>query len=240
MSYILDALKKSEKERRRGKQQDETSENDPVVLEKKKHPLLPYFFGAVLLLNASILLFWFGPWHTRESHVAVETHRQQIDEPHIGNMRSGLSENRSEDNKVIGSTSKMTEAKLLPDTGHSREQSIKQATAGGKAEKSQDVPRVPLTDDTPAESARDGDIPPPDINRLYNLNDLPSPVKQNLPEFSVSVFLYSNDPDSRLARINGQSLKEGQYLSEGLKLEEIVPDGVIFSYRKYRFHLCLK
>ena len=78
-------------------------------------------------------------------------------------------------------------------------------------------------------------VPPPVPNRLYNLNELPLSVRQNLPDFSVSVFLYSDDASSRLVRINGAMMKEGQYLNPGLRLEEIIPAGVIFSYQNYRF-----
>jgi hypothetical protein len=40
-----------------------------------------------------------------------------------------------------------------------------------------------------------------------------------------------------MARINGSMIREGEYLTAGLKLEEITPDGVIFSYQNYRFHV---
>ena len=38
-----------------------------------------------------------------------------------------------------------------------------------------------------------------------------------------------------MVRINGQTLREGQYISEGLKVEEIKPDGVILNYKNYRY-----
>lgn len=239
MSYILDALKKSEKERRRGKEQDDTSEYGSVVPEKKQRPVWQYFLGAALLLNASILLIWSGPWHTKETHVVPATDSRQMNEAQIGNMPSGLSENRGANSSIIDSSG-TKKAKPVPDSMHLKEQSIKQANRGGKEETTRDIQQTPAIHNAPSESAHDGEIPPPDKNRLYNLNDLPSPVKQHLPDFSVSVFLYSDDPAARMVRINGQLLKEGQYLTEGVKLEEIIPDGLIFSYREYRFHLRLK
>jgi len=42
---------------------------------------------------------------------------------------------------------------------------------------------------------------------------------------------------SRTVRVNGTTMKEGHYLTDGLKLEEIIPDGVIFSYLDYRFRI---
>ena len=81
------------------------------------------------------------------------------------------------------------------------------------------------------------EIPPPDKTKLYSLNELPSSVRQKLPDFSLSVFLYADEPASRMVRVNGSMMKEGQYLTTGLKLEEIIPDGVIFSYLDYRFRI---
>jgi hypothetical protein len=40
-----------------------------------------------------------------------------------------------------------------------------------------------------------------------------------------------------MVRINGQTLREGQYISEGLKVEEIKPDGVILNYKNYRLQI---
>jgi hypothetical protein len=74
-------------------------------------------------------------------------------------------------------------------------------------------------------------------NNVYNVEDLPLSIQQNLPPITISVCLYSDESASRMARINGSMIREGEYLTAGLKLEEINPDGVIFSYQKYRFHV---
>jgi hypothetical protein len=72
------------------------------------------------------------------------------------------------------------------------------------------------------------------------MQELPAAVRQNLPDFAVSTHLYTDDAPSRMVRINGQLLREGQFLAAELKLEEITPEGVIFSYHNYRFRVGLK
>jgi hypothetical protein len=42
-----------------------------------------------------------------------------------------------------------------------------------------------------------------------------------------------------VTRINEKILQEGQELTPGLRLEEIVPEGVIFGFRGYRFRVDL-
>jgi hypothetical protein len=81
------------------------------------------------------------------------------------------------------------------------------------------------------------ELPPPDKNRLYSLQELPGAIRQKLPDFSFSVFLYTEEPASRTVRVNGAMMKEGQYVTDGLKLDEILPDGVIFNYMNYRFRV---
>jgi hypothetical protein len=78
---------------------------------------------------------------------------------------------------------------------------------------------------------------PPIQDKIYNLDELPSSIKQDLPNFFISVFIYSDDASSRMARINGQMMREGEYLTAGLKLEKITLDGPVFRYQNYRFSI---
>ena len=74
---------------------------------------------------------------------------------------------------------------------------------------------------------------------MLQVNELPATVRSALPEFRISGHAYSPEPQTRVARINEKILQEGQELIPGLKLEEIVPEGVIFGYRGYRFRVDL-
>ena len=74
-------------------------------------------------------------------------------------------------------------------------------------------------------------------DKIYNLDELPSSIKQDLPNFFVSVFIYSDDASSRMARINGQMIREGEYLTAGLKLEKITLNRAIFRFQNYRFSI---
>jgi len=74
---------------------------------------------------------------------------------------------------------------------------------------------------------------------VLQVSELPSAVRSALPQFRISGHAYSPEPQTRVARINEKILQEGQELAPGLRLEEIVPDGVIFGYRGYRFRVDL-
>jgi general secretion pathway protein B len=100
--------------------------------------------------------------------------------------------------------------------------------------------QAPVTAPSPPETKPSGNSGNTGENTLYNLNELPSSIQQNLPAFSITAHIHTGDPASGMVKINGQMMREGQELSPGLKLEEIIPDGVIFRYQNYRFRVGLK
>jgi len=65
--------------------------------------------------------------------------------------------------------------------------------------------------------------------------ELPDGVRADIPEIKFSVLVYANEPADRFVLMNGQRLKEGDSYQQGLVVEEIQRDGVVFSYRLYKF-----
>ncbi len=64
---------------------------------------------------------------------------------------------------------------------------------------------------------------------------MPDAIRGELPEFRISVLVYAERPEDRFLLVNGRRLVEGDSLSPGLVAEEIRREGVVFSYRLYRF-----
>lgn len=206
MSYILDALKKSEKERQRGTVPDILANQETLLYEPKKRPLLLYFLLVAILFNTGLLVWLLSPWQSKKTRPIQLTDRQHSESRSPESPSPDLS-------KINGPEVNMA----------MKEESSKAAPQ----------PHVPTEQKG---SATEAPLP----NKIYNLNELPLSIQESLPTFTITVTLYSDDPASRMANINGQAMKEGQYLAAGLKLEEIIPDGVIFSYQNYRFRVGLR
>jgi general secretion pathway protein B len=254
MSYILEALKKSEKERRRGSIPDPLTIQETPSHRPGRRALWPYLIMVALILNAAVFAVWSGLIHTKKPVRITET---------ISGRPETINENRpslpaavkDEGSEVGEENSGRAAAPPLEAIIANNEKNIRQKEpvktetdtkkkaqdypgSTGKAGKEHVIPPIALGETTlvhPSAEVKSSHVAVPMPNRIYTPNELPLPVRKDLPEFLVSVFLYSDDPASRLVRINGQMMKEGQYLSPGLKLEEIVPSGVIFSYQNYRF-----
>ncbi len=65
--------------------------------------------------------------------------------------------------------------------------------------------------------------------------ELPDAIRAEVPEIRFSVLVYDNDPARRFVLVDGQRLGEGDSAQPGLVVQEIRRDGVIFSYRLYKF-----
>ena len=72
MSYILDALKKSEKKRMQGTVPDVLTAQEVVYHEPKRRRLWAYLIIAALLVNA-LAVVWFVPWKSKRSDAVVES-----------------------------------------------------------------------------------------------------------------------------------------------------------------------
>jgi len=58
-----------------------------------------------------------------------------------------------------------------------------------------------------------------------------------LPELRLDLHVYADDPKSRFVFLNMRRMREGDALPEGVQLESITADGAVLSYRGTRFVL---
>jgi len=258
MSYILDALKKSEKERQRGALPDMLTVQDIVAEKPSKRVPWVYLLAAALLLNAGVLVWWLGFSHINKANVVKTSTTGNISplsvndaapavfgrvKPYQGSTQSGFRPSDRSSVPVIENNETTTSVENPPPPKGLQEVKPHPVSADNATKSSEPASAKS------GQSAGTGQIPSdptgglsemPDGNKLYKLQELPSAIRQNLPAFSVTALLYSSNPDSRMVRINEQMMHEGQDLIAGIKLEEISRDGIILSYQKYRFYVAVK
>ena len=76
-----------------------------------------------------------------------------------------------------------------------------------------------------------------DKDGFIEFSQLPADVKKELPDITINGHIYSDQKSARIANINGYITREGDKVSSGLILDEITTDGVIFTYKEYRFRI---
>ena len=130
-------------------------------------------------------------------------------------------------NKAV-ETPEPTEADLRSDLEKLRDKVLREnrATATSKPK-----PRPPVTaHQPPARQAA-----PSTAKEAIPYNRLPSSVQQEIPRHRISVHVYSETASSRFVILNSKKLGEGGQTKDGLKVDEIRPDGAILNYQGRRF-----
>jgi general secretion pathway protein B len=252
VSYILDALKKAEKERRRGAVAGVAAvEEGRPAGERGTRPIWIYFLLIALFLNAGLLTWWLGPWNAERPAKPVSN---------------------AERGKVITATEKVTDAfdasapvtsptakevspdphgKAASDLDGKKPVPSGEVKADGKengrsaAGDSENRDRFPERSEAATEAGEGGGATtaaPSSSkgNRIYAMNQLPSSLRQTLPDLTMSLHYFTNDPSSRLITIIGKTFREGQEVTTGLRLEKITADGAVFSCQHYRFFVGLR
>lgn len=273
MSYILDALKKADKERKRGTVPNLTTDQDPTPQKPKKRSLWLYILIVVLLINAGIFFFWLNPREQEETAIVAKTpiatthdpatspkkepsdikphdastsiHPEKINPPGIRDNEDGAS-HELQPTMPSQKQYETHQQRQLVQTDITHENEIQDESPQGKPSE-EPAPSSSTTISPPSAEPitsddQESSTHPPSQSRfiLYDLKSLPSSIKEGLPDINISVFVYSDDPSSRVVKINGQTVREGQELTDGLKVEKIVPEGVIFNYKDYRFRVRIR
>ena len=228
MSYILDALRKADQQRRRGAAPTLLT-LQPSAVVRKRPAYLKYGLLAVVLIGAGVVIGWLRPWQTERAVPA-----------------------RPETVAVKPIESKPIEQKPLEST--SRQSAPVQSQVPAQATPESSALAKPQTDGLPSEAnapvlgraatppERRVDIAAADAagETVIAMEKLPLSIRQELPKMTISVHAYSDTPENRLVGIGSRILREGDYVVPGLQLEEITPDGMILSYRGYRFRRGVK
>ncbi|MBI4838134.1 MAG: general secretion pathway protein GspB [Nitrospirae bacterium] len=227
MSFILDALKKLEHKRHRSSLPGLLTVHDFTSEKPAKRFPSAYFFAAVLLVNAAVMLVWLYPWSDNQHAVKQAADAQSYEEPLV---RTG--------GEIF---EKQTPALPQRDAG------IKSALTPPPAARPADVipPVKPVA--VEAKKVPDALLRPPAEpkaspvlapgEKIHDKDELPDSVRQGLPDIAISGHIYSNNPLSRIVNINGKILREGESIAGGLRLEDITEYGVVLNYQGYRFRM---
>ena len=130
MSYILDALKKSEQERSRGTIPDIKAIHRQAAIEPKKNSRWPYVLLIVLLLNAAGL----GVWIYQQNRQTTALNPQTSEQQGVGGSDTASHESsQSIDGNFSGQGHELTQAQT-PHNGGNVQQQLEQKLAALETE----------------------------------------------------------------------------------------------------------
>jgi general secretion pathway protein B len=242
MSYILDALRKSDQQRRRGAAPTLLA-GQAMAVAPKQPAFLAYGLPAAVLVGAGIVIGWLRPWQPEQAApgraelVAAKplesTRRQPASAP------SEMAPQPRPEQRLQNATPPAQAAPALVPTKPQLPARAKPETDGTPREADAAVPRktaAPAPEQPAGTAAADAAR----VQTVASMADLPLSVQQELPAMTISFHVYSGDSEKRLVSINNRMLREGEHVVPGLKLEQITPDGMILGYKGYSFRRGLK
>jgi general secretion pathway protein B len=215
MSYILDALKKSEQERGRGTAPSvQTLHSAGSHYPASKTHMWPYLLLAAIAINLALLLYFIladadVDQSVQPRQVSVETARLESDITQLTATRQVAELPAAETADEI-----VYKPVLLP--------ANRRALAIENSNKAEFAP-------TPAQLSTPRQVVP-------QRDELPADIQQHIPFMEFSAHVYSSNPLHRSIVINGRFMEEGDMFASDLLLSEITPKGAIFDFQGQLFH----
>jgi general secretion pathway protein B len=219
MSYILDALKKSDRERQRGRAPGLNSIHEPYhpsPEDRSNHQQVKYIFTAIgiILLISIPAITWYSMKDFSNPAPSVK-----ITETTATNTKP---------EKELLSSAPSTEP--LKDNNRTSPPPPSQIPAGFKKSiLMQDQVNPPQEEEIAASppSQKSSEIP--------DIESLPVSIQTTIPDLNLSGHTYSENPAQRLIIINDTILREGDKLDNTIKLIEITWTGVVLEHNGRQF-----
>jgi len=232
MSFILDALKKSELERQR--QSQPGLMDTPAAQRRGRLPLWAILLGALLGINVivlSVMLMRGGapaaaPVPKKRAAAAavaqdqappVADHFSPLDQPPVYAPEIPV----AADDPTAGTGAVSAVAPLAAPLAHSSSQRSAPHSASRRPD--------PVLVDEDAKADNEEVLP--------SINEINLSGAQALPELHLDVHVYATKPSDRFVYINMRKYHEGSSLPEGPLVEHIRRDGVVLNYQGLRFIL---
>jgi general secretion pathway protein B len=201
VSYILDALRKSDAQRRRGAPPPLVA---PLAAAEPARPRrLWWGLAAAALLGIGVLIGALRPWQTNGAPPGVPAPA----EPPLAKA------NPPSPAAAAVPTEPVTKPIAALPKRAPKAPAAKPATKAAKAPSAESTSEAPLV----------------------RFGELPVPVQEEIPKLKIGAHAYSSEPRNRLVSIDDRVLHEGDEVAPGLKLERITPEGLIMTYKGYRF-----
>lgn len=251
MSYILNALRKSERERQAVEPDTVTSRI--VVHQPPLHQNSTKLIAALIAINLAFLVYFFG--FTEKTPPAVT-------QP-VASVTKTTETSRLETTSQPHTTTKPAAPKIPPIAEIVEARSAAPVTPPSQPApvKPAAVKKQPLEPVKPmlepqqpvvlvVESAEDAikkpvqvaatvpaPLPVPARSDLPFLNELPAEFSRSLPDLPINVFSYSSSPAERFVMIDMVKYVPGQRIKDLLELKEIRPDSIVVSYNDRTFKI---
>jgi general secretion pathway protein B len=204
MSFILDALKKSENSRLR---QDHPAIFDAQAAAVRRQGLPRWGIALMVLLGLNLLILAYALWRPSEPPAAVPTVQpESTTASAAAHTAAAPAQSRpAQSRPALSAPALAAPPSAAPTRSMAAPPSdVRRSTPPAFPVSSEESPTLPSRDDLLAAGAA-------------------------IPEANLNMHVYDASPALRFVLLNGQRLREGEVSREGLRVEQILPSGVLLS-----------
>jgi general secretion pathway protein B len=247
MSFILDALKKSENERQR--QVGPSLADVQVTQRRADKPWWVVAVAALLVLNLGVLLVvLMRDGDAKSSASETPAASAGANTAPVAETRPGTqmplpaSASRMPRGNPTLDTPTSPAVHPLADEAGSYEPDVAPETDPHLSAAGQVPERPPVVRPIEAPAVAPAPAQPATTAQAAQQEVLPTPMSlaasgTTVPEMHLDIHVYSAKPAERFVFVNMQKYTEGQTLKEGPTLERITPDGAVLNQHGLRFLL---
>ena len=219
MSYILDALKKSDQERKRGDVPGLQTVHIPIATVQST----PWVLYAIVCFLLLALAFVIGM-------VVVGKNTDGLSSEQL------ISQQQGEVSALLAETvkTKPSVQNMPPQAKHREIQPAIRVERKAVESRVQQKPEKSLIDKQTREKAT---VSVQELSEVLYLHELPDYQQQSIPEMKFAGHVYSSTPTSRSIIINNSAMSEGDNIMQGLKVELITSNGVVFKFQDTLFKM---
>ena len=262
MSYILDALRKSESERRQGRIPDLGSSVQMVHKRRRKSIHWSVWLTLALLINAGVfgVIFWPGhPGSASKASQGIKVGGQAVTVPSVEPVKlnpqpqnlagKALPASAAKPEKLSAQQAGVQKSAAEKPPVTAASQTVATAT-GSHANRSPSSPiQVPKgatlirPHQAPVPVGQNGggsgsnvSTNAPEQGSVPELSDMPESFQRQVPDLHFNGHIYSSDPGARRVMINNVYLGEGDSY-KGLRIDRITPHGVVMTLNGRAFRV---
>ena len=226
MSYILEALKKSQAERQLGElpsiHAPQVQLHDGAASASARRTPVWLALGGVAVAVAAALLLW-QPWQADAAAPAAAAVVPAV-----------LAQAVPAPLPVTAPPAAVAPAPVaasVPPAATAAPVHHARPVAEPKQEMPGQAVSPPVAAPAPAAPA------PAAEESVPGMRDLPEPIQRQIPPVAIGGYIYSKNPADRLLLIDKVLRHEGEELAPGLVLEKLQPKAAIFSFKGYRYRV---
>jgi len=254
MSYILDALRKSEQQRQATQPDTVTDRilvNPPQPKQKPAKWIAALIIGNLLVIT---YLFWFFTQKspTEQQQKVVDNASKQLlpsttAKLHLPPVLTSESRTTQKPDQSLAkqtepkppapSIAQLIEARKMAEIERPIKQIPEKKPLAVKKELPKRIATAPTIRPEPSDTMPEKPAALPQKKGILALDDLPYEIRNTLPNLSINVFSYAHQPEDRFVIIDMVKYKTGQLIKGSVKLKEILPNSIVLQYGSDTFRI---